>query len=67
MVGGTGMTTIDYQVGQRVQIHPATDAWMQGDRYGEVIKVGRKYVHVRMDRSRRTLAFLPKYVLEVVS
>jgi hypothetical protein len=61
------MTTIDYQVGQRVQIHPATDAWMQGDRYGEVIKVGRKYVHVRMDRSRRTLAFLPKYVLEVVS
>ena len=28
------------QVGRRVKIHPATDAWMQGDRYGEVVKIG---------------------------
>lgn len=25
--------------GQRVQLHPATDAWMQGDRYGNVVQV----------------------------
>ena len=27
--------------GQRVQLHPATSEWMQGDRYGEVIGYGR--------------------------
>lgn len=46
----------------RVQAHPATDAWMRGDRYGTVTKVGRKYVHVAMDRSGRTLLFLPKNI-----
>lgn len=40
---------------QRVELHPATDAWMRGDRYGIVVKTGRKYVHVRMDRSGRVL------------
>ena len=43
----------------RIQTHPATDAWMRGDRYGTVTKVGRTYVHVRMDRSGRTLRFTP--------
>jgi hypothetical protein len=39
-------------VGDKVQSHPATDAWMQGDRFGEVVKVGRKYVHVKMDSGK---------------
>lgn len=43
----------------RVQTHPTTDAWMRGDRYGNAVKVGRTYVHVHMDRSGRTLRFLP--------
>jgi hypothetical protein len=38
-------------VGRRVEIHPRYDAWMAGDRFGEVVKVGRKYLHVKMDRS----------------
>ena len=38
-------------VGRRVELHPATDAWMRGDRYGEVVKIGRTLIHVRMDRS----------------
>lgn len=42
-------------VGKRIELHPATDAWMRGDRYGDVTRVGRKYVYVRMDRSGRTL------------
>lgn len=41
----------DYNVGDRIQLHPATDAWMMGDRYGEVTVVGREYYHVKMDRS----------------
>lgn len=52
-------------VDQRVQAHPSTDAWMQGDRYGVVSKVGRKYVHVKMDKSGRTVKFAPANLLEV--
>ena len=40
-----------FQVGQRVELHPALDRWMRGDRFGTVEKVGRKNVQVRMDRS----------------
>ena len=45
------------QPGQRVATMAHTDAWMQGDRYGTVIKVGRKYLHVQMDSGRK-LRFL---------
>ena len=41
----------DFKVGQRVRIHPASDRYRRGDVYGTVVKVARKYVHVRMDRS----------------
>lgn len=50
----------DFTIGQRVETHPATSAWMMGDRYGEVVKVGRKFVHVSMDRSGRTLRWSPR-------
>jgi len=56
----------DFQPGQRVQLHPATDAWMRGDRYGTVTKCGRKYVHVTLERSGRTLRFAPENILELV-
>jgi hypothetical protein len=46
-----------YKLGQRIKIHPATDAWMQGDRYGVVVKVGRDLVHVRCDASGRVRKF----------
>ena len=46
-------------VNDRVQLHPATDAWMRGDRYGVIVKLGRKYVHVRMDRSGKTRKITP--------
>lgn len=39
--------------GQRVELHPATDVWMRGDRYGviEHIMRGSEYARVRFDRS----------------
>lgn len=42
-------TVRDFSVGQRVEMHPATDLWMRGARFGEVTKVGHRYVHVRLD------------------
>jgi hypothetical protein len=47
--------SLGIETGKRVQLHPATDAWMSGDRYGVVVKVGRKLVSVKMDKSGRTL------------
>ncbi len=57
-----GTNVADFTVGTRVELHPATDAWMQGDRFGTVSSVGRKYVRVTMDRSGRVLGKLPMHV-----
>lgn len=53
------------QTGERVQLHPATDAWMRGDRYGTIVRVTRTRIHVHMDRSGRTLRVVPANVLPV--
>jgi hypothetical protein len=45
-------------IGRRVQTQPPSDAWMSGDRFGAIVKVGWKFVHVRMERSGRVLKFL---------
>ena len=47
----TAESPADFRVGQRVQIHPGTDRWMRGDRFGEVVAIGRKWVKVKFDRS----------------
>ena len=52
--------------GDRVEIHPAMDAWMQGDRYGTVTKVGRSLFSVHMDKSGRTLRIAPHNILRNV-
>lgn len=56
---------MEFTVGQRVEVHPATDAWWMGDRFGTVAKLGRKWVHVAMDRSGRTRKFSPEHLLAV--
>lgn len=52
-------------IGMRVQAHPATDAWVQGDQYGNVTAIGRKYVHVEMDRSGRIRKFARRDLMPV--
>lgn len=56
--------------GHRVQLHPGTDAWMMGDRYGEI----RGYVNsandgalirVKLDKSRKVKEFHPRNLAEV--
>lgn len=56
----------DFQVGRRVQLHPATDRWMMGDRYGEIVKVTSRTVHVKMDRSGKTIKFAATNILEQI-
>jgi len=57
----------DYPVGTSVELHPATDSWMRGDRYGTVVGYGRGGVRLRikMDRSGKTKRFLPRDVIVV--
>src|ERR1700677_2808243 len=54
-----GSQLSDFTVGMRVEIHPATDAFMRGDIYGEVVKVARKYVHVKSDATGKTRGIVP--------
>lgn len=45
------------EVGVRVNTMPHTNVWLSGQRYGTITKVGRKWLHVKMD-SGRTHKFL---------
>jgi hypothetical protein len=56
---GYAETMGDAPTGARVELSPATDAWMMGDRFGTVTAHGRKYISVRMDRSGRTRKLTP--------
>jgi len=50
----------------RAQSHPATDAWIFGDRFGDVATAGRTKIRVKMDRSGRVRTFHPADLEEVV-
>lgn len=56
----TGYDGNEYEVGDRVEIHPGTDLWMRGARYGVVERVSltpADRVHVRLDKlPKRTFA-----------
>ncbi len=52
-------------VGKRVELHPALDLWMMGDRFGTVVKAGRTYYSVKMDKSGRTVRLLPESISAV--
>jgi hypothetical protein len=55
----------DFHVGQRVKMHPATDAFMQGDVYAIVDSIGTKNVRVRYDRSGRIRYVRPENLLPI--
>jgi hypothetical protein len=50
----------------RVELAPHTDAWMSGDRYGVVVGVGHKRLHVHMDRSKAVRNVAPADVLHTI-
>lgn len=67
-------------IGDRVQLHPATDHWMRGDRYGTIVGVKRVYdpepellrrapnrvtgYRVKLDKSGKIVRVHPDNVLE---
>jgi hypothetical protein len=63
MSGQTDLLLEQFKVGDRVELHPATDRWMRGDRFGAVTKLGRRYVHVKLDHSGDTRPFAPENVV----
>jgi len=62
MTNQTDLLLEQYNVGDRVELHPATDRWMSGDRYGEVVAIGRFYLHLKMDRSGAMIRVVPIHI-----
>ena len=65
--------------GKRVELHPATDQWMMGDRYGEIVRTtlvtanhldpqdsALVFVTVKLDKSGRTVRFHESRILGIV-
>lgn len=52
-------TVRDFEHDERVQLHPATDLWMRGDRFGTVHTIGAFYVWVLLDRTGRVVKVRP--------
>ena len=51
-----GYDGLAYGVGDRVELHPATDLWMRGARYGVVVQLSltpKDRVHVQLDAGRK--------------
>jgi hypothetical protein len=70
-------TTNNYNVGKRIQLHPATDQWMMGDRFGVVVQVrcssenANEFglitsVKIKLDRSGKTVK-CPSDLYEVIA
>lgn len=49
----------DFPLQAWVELCPSTDRWMMGDRFGHVLSHGRKFVHVAMNRSGKTIRVAP--------
>jgi hypothetical protein len=56
----------DFRVGQRVELHPATDLWMRGARFGDIVKIGRKLLTVKLDALRRPIKISPSNIYAIV-
>jgi hypothetical protein len=62
----------DFKTGQRVKIHPASDWFMRGITWAEVVKVGRTRITVRAPEfvgatgSQPQFTLLPRNVTEIL-
>jgi hypothetical protein len=59
------VTPQDFRVGERVQLHPATDRWMRGQRYGTVAHIGRNIVYVNIDKGGEEIPIHPDNLIKI--
>lgn len=52
-----------FAVGQNVELHPCTDRWMMGDRFGKVTGLRDKSVRVRLTVSGKSFWFAQDNIL----
>jgi len=55
-----------FRIGQRIELHPATDWWMRGAKYGNVIAIGRKLIRVKLDKHPRPVKVAPRNIITIV-
>lgn len=59
-------TVNDFKPGDRIQTHPATSAWMRGQRFGTVVRTGKHTVIVELDRgARQETPFHPDNLIHI--
>jgi hypothetical protein len=46
---------MDARIGKRIEMHPARSEWMQGDRFGTVVGLGRARQYVDRDTHEYTM------------
>lgn len=56
----------DFRRRMRIELHPATDRWMRGDRCGTIVGIGRKLLKVQMDVSGQTIKVAPGNVDKII-
>ena len=59
-------TIENLKTGMRVQLHPACAYWMAGARFGDIIKIGRKNIRVKLDRIDTPVSVPVGYIYEIV-
>jgi hypothetical protein len=55
---------LTFTVSDRIELAPHLDRWMMGDRFGEIVSIGRRYLHVQMD-SGKTINVVPENATKV--
>ena len=50
------------RVGDHIELHPGTDRWMRGDKFGTVTSVSKAGVGVKFDRSGQTKRVAPSRI-----
>lgn len=55
----------DFKPSDRVQLHPATDMWMRGARFGTVQSIGKTRVTLHIDALDAVMTMYPRDLLHV--
>lgn len=59
-------TLNDFRPGNRVEMHPATDLWAMGARYGQIIRIGRQRLVVKLDKLNHTVRVSPENICDII-